>query len=467
MFAIPGILALVAFIYGRMQEFVEVLRVLPLLHIFFALAAFGIALDLRIGASRPKTTPQFLLVALFFVWCLATVVFSAPSNLATRALELAVCVALYLVIAHGVQSFRALHVVAGLLLGLVLMVAAVGVHQGFAPESCIVVDESVPGDATSGKPDGRPCAIARDCYIGSAEPGAHYLCEHVGLFGTTSIDKGRVRYRGVLQDPNELALAVGIGLPLAFAFAQLPGRNKLLRRLLMVLALGLVLMCAILTRSRGGQLVFLAVLGTYFIQRFGWRGSILGGVLALPLLLLGGRSGDEASASTVQRTDCWYEALSMWRSHPLTGVGFGQFGEYHYLTAHNSYLLTLAELGFFGMVLFSGILYVSFKIPWTLLKRVTQPELRPAAATIAVFKPWAMALIAAFCGLMVGIFFLSFAYHYVLWIYVGLAGALYSAVRRHDPSFKVSFGWRDLGTVAAIDLGIIVFVFFYTRHALG
>jgi O-antigen ligase len=467
MFAIPGILALVAFIYGRMQEFVEVLRVVPLLHVFFALAAFGIALDLRIGASRPKATPQFLLVGLFFVWCLCTVAFSAPTNLASRALELAVCVALYLVIAHGVQSFRALHVVAGLLLGLVLMVAAVGVHQGFAPESCIVVDESVPGDTTTGKPDGRPCTTPRECYLGSAEPGAHYLCEHVGLFGTTSIDKGRVRYRGVLQDPNELALAVSIGLPLAFAFAQLPGRYRWPRRLLMVLALGLVLMCAILTRSRGGQLVFLAVLAAYFVQRFGWRGAIPGGVLALPLLLLGGRSGAEASASTLQRTDCWYEALSMWRSHPLTGVGFGQFGEYHYLTAHNSYLLTLAELGLLGMLLFSAILYVSLKIPLTLLRQIKSARTQPGAAAVAVLKPWAMALIAAFSGLMVGIFFLSFAYHYVLWIYVGLAGALYSAIRRHDPSFKVSFGWRDLGVVAAVNLGIIVFVFFYTRWALA
>jgi O-antigen ligase len=159
----------------------------------------------------------------------------------------------------------------------------------------------------------------------------------------------------------------------------------------------------------------------------------------------------------------------MWRSHPLTGVGFGQFGEYHYLTAHNSYLLTLAELGFLGMVLFSSILYVSLKIPLAILSRIKHaaPGSGPGPVAVAVLKPWAMALIAAFGGLMVGIFFLSFAYHYVLWIYVGLAGALYSAVRRHDPDFNVRFGWRDLGIVAAVDLAVVVFVFFYTRWALA
>ena len=466
MFAIPGILALVTFIYARLQEFVEVMQLVPLLHVFFALAAFGIALDMRIGYSRLKAAPQLLLVALFFVWCLITVIFSAPSNLASRALELSVCMALFLVVAHGVQSFRALHLVSALLVGLVLLVAAVGVHQGFADKACIAVDESIPGDVTTGKSDGRPCVSPRECYLGSAEPGAHYLCEHIGLFGTTSIENGRVRYRGVLQDPNELALAVSIGLPLVFAFAQLPGR-KLPRRALSVVALGLVLLCAIFTRSRGGQLVFLAVLAAYFVQRFGRRGLLVGALLALPLLLLGGRSGADASASTQERIDCWYEALSMWKSHPLTGVGFGQFGEYHYLTAHNSYMLTLAELGFLGMLLFSAILYLSLKIPVTVLRRIAANV--PAAVepgAIAVFRPWAMALVAALSGLLVGIFFLSFAYHYVLWIYVGLSGALYAAVRRHDPEFEVGFGWRDLGLVAAIDLSIIAAVLVYTHVAL-
>jgi hypothetical protein len=77
-----------------------------------------------------------------------------------------------------------------------------------------------------------------------------------------------------------------------------------------------------------------------------------------------------------------------------------------------------------------------------------------------------MALVAALSGLLVGIFFLSFAYHYVLWIYVGLSGALYSAVRRHDPEFEVRFGWRDLWIVGAIDLAIIVAIFVYTHIAL-
>jgi len=120
---------------------------------------------------------------------------------------LLICIALYALIAHGVQSFRALHAVAGAVLAMVLLVCGVGAHQGFAPQGCVVLDESSPGDTSAATPDGRPCDTIRSCYLGDAEPGAEYACEHIGLLGTTSVGGGRVRYRGVLQDPNELALA--------------------------------------------------------------------------------------------------------------------------------------------------------------------------------------------------------------------------------------------------------------------
>jgi len=465
MFAIPGIIAIVIFIYARPQEFFERLRVVPLLYLFFGLAVFGLALDLRLNNSRLRATPQLPWVLLLFVWATLTVLIQAPSSAVEHVTALAICVALYLLIAHGVQSFRALHVVAGVVLCMVLLVCGVGAEQGFASTGCVIVDESVPGDTASGKPDGRPCITPRNCYTNDAEPGAEYQCEHIGLLGTTSIGHGRVRYRGVLQDPNELALAGGVGLPLAFAFSQAGGRS-FGRRLLVAVSFVLVLVCAVLTASRGGQLVFLAVLAAYFVKRVGIVGLLLGAVLAAPLLLLGGRGGEDASSSTLERIDCWAEALSMWRAHPFLGVGLGQFNEYHYMTAHNSYLLALAELGFPGMLLFGIVLYLSAKIPIAALsrRRSAAPELSHGAQ---LTQAWAIGLLAASVGLAVGIFFLSFTYHYVLWIYVGLCGALYSAIRRHDASFRVRLSLADLALVALANVLIIVFVFFYTRWKLA
>jgi len=466
MLAIPGIIALVIFIYARPQEFFERLRVVPLLYIFCGLALFGSFLDLRVGNTRLRAVPQLPWVLALLVWASLTVLIRAPSEALDHVIGLSVCCTLFVLIAHGVQSFRALHLVAATVLAMVLFVCSVGAHQGFADTGCVVIDESVPGDKATGRPDGRPCVTPRNCYAGDYEPGAEYQCEKIGLFGTTSIGRGRVRYRGVLQDPNELALAGGVGLPLAFAFGQAQGKT-FGRRALAVVAFLLVLLCAVLTASRGGQLVFLAVLGAYFVSRVGPLGLLLGGVLALPLLLLGGRGGEDASSSTLERVDCWAEAISMFRAHPFLGVGLGQFTEHHYMTAHNSYLLALAELGLPGMLLFGAVVYLSGKIPVAVLRHVNaavDPEIR---AGMQLTRAWSVALLAAFIGLAVGIFFLSFTWHYVLWIYFGLSGALYSAVRRHDPTFRVRLSGLDLGVVAAACAAIIVLVYFYTRWKLG
>ncbi len=213
--------------------------------------------------------------------------------------------------------------------------------------------------------------------------------------------------------------------------------------------------------------MFLAVLGAYFLQRFGKRGAIVGGLLAAPLLVLGGRSGSEASASSSERIEAWYEAISMFRSNPVYGVGFGQFGEYHYLTAHNSYMLAIAELGLPGLFLFSMLVYVSTKIPFVAMRRYSGEGGAVLGELAPAMRSWSMGLLAAFVGLGVGIFFLSFTYHYVLWIYMGLSGALYMAARRHDPSFSVDVGWRDLLLVGVGNALLVVGMYVLTRVMLG
>jgi O-antigen ligase len=52
----------------------------------------------------------------------------------------------------------------------------------------------------------------------------------------------------------------------------------------------------------------------------------------------------------------------MWREKPVMGVGGGQFTEHYYLTAHNSLLLALAELGPIGLLLWSAAIYYTIKV---------------------------------------------------------------------------------------------------------
>lgn len=456
MFAVPGLLALIFVDYLRPQEYIGTLAALPLLHIATAFAVLGFILDLRLGVSRPEPAPQLVLVGMFYVWCLATVALRAHDELVGRAWSLLIPIAIYVLVAHGIQNFRMLQVVCGLLLGICVILATLGVIQGFAPYGCHRV---IPrGGQSVYVYDGRPCedGARSTCEEEGAEPGFDYVCEKVGLFGTQS-DHGRVRYRGTLQDPNELSLALGIAIPFAFAFFD--RRRTLMRLLLLVFTCALVGLCAYFTQSRGGQFVFFAVLAIYLIRRYGVRRGIMTGIaIALPLLALGalgGRAGGESS--TIERTECWWVGLHLAYASPLFGVGSGQFTEHHYLTAHNSYILAAAELGLPGMLLWTSIVWVSLKIPLQAVR----------ARLVPVGSSWSLALAASMVGLLVGILFLSFTYKDVLWIYVGLTGALYQAIRRHDPSFTVTFGARDFGLVALFDVSLLVALTAYTGIKLG
>ena len=131
----------------------------------------------------------------------------------------------------------------------------------------------------------------------------------------------------------------------------------------------------------------------------------------------------------------------MVRSSPLFGVGITQFIDHHFITAHNSYLLSIAEMGLPGQFLWLSSLYISLK---TLYLGMTRYQGNPNARVAEVFG---MALFTCFIGLMVGIFFLSFSYHVVLFIYLGLAGAYYQACRRHDPRFEVRYSGAEMAAV--------------------
>jgi hypothetical protein len=458
MFAIPGIVLLLIQGYTRPQEFFDSLQSVPFLYLFFALALFGTFLDLRLRKTQPLFAPQLPWVVAWFSWALVTLAIRQAGAVPHFLVEMGIPFVYFFLIAHTVQSFNGFARIAGTILAICFYLAFVGVHQGQAPKGCFQIDSS--RSDMSGIWDGRYCDnVEQDCRNGDADPEASYMCEHIGLLGTSSV-RERVRYRGALNDPNELSLALGIALPFAFAFFE--RKRSFLRLLLLVTAVALIGICTVMTKSRGGQLVFLSVLGTYFVKRYGLlTGVIIGAVMAVPVLLLGGRGGDEAEASSQDRIECMYAAITMFRQFPLYGVGLGQILEYHQQTAHNSYALAAAESGFPGLFLWSCIIVLSFKIIVTAMRRYRD---RPEAG---VASTWAMALLASLIGLCVGVFFLSFCYHVVLWIEIGLCAAFYQACRAHDPDFEVRLEWRDLGWIGVGDAFLVMLIYFYTSRSMG
>ena len=233
MFVLPGLLALIVFIYLRPLDFIPQLRQVPLLYLFFGLAIFGFVVDVRQGKLKFASPPHGIWALSFYVWAMFTGAVMGPETLAKTGLNLTVAVAIYALIALGVPSFKAFESLAATVLVCSIVIAAICVHQGFQPLQCVVMP---PGELGGfGRPDGRPCDTTDSCFIDAPDPNLSYRCEHVGLFGTTSVAHGRVRYIGVLQDPNEASMAVAIGVPFAFAFFQ--RKRTVLRFCIVVLAL--------------------------------------------------------------------------------------------------------------------------------------------------------------------------------------------------------------------------------------
>jgi len=76
---------------------------------------------------------------------------------------------------------------------------------------------------------------------------------------------------------------------------------------------------------------------------------------------------------------------------------------------------------------------------------------------------FAYALALSFVGLAVGIFFLSFTYKQLLFIYLGLAGALYATVKEAHPEFEVKAERRDFVGIAVVGVLLILAVFVASR----
>lgn len=457
MFSLLGTAGLVAFILARPTDLFYSLRGLPLLYLFVALALLGFVIDIRYGYLRWRWSPQFIIAGVFFGWCLFTGTLRAPGTLAEDVKELAIILVVVFLVGQALQSFKALEVMATAVVLCSLFISAVVVHQGMQPEVCVAVDPS--DDHTSmGRPDGRRCHTVTECYVSPPEPQSVYRCEHSGAFGLTSIGHGRVRYTGVLHDPNEVALAVCAAIPLAVGLYRRKRRPRW--AILLALMFGLAFMATIYSGSRGGVLVLLAAMGVYFLERFGIKGAVLGGLAGLPLLLLGGRSGGSAEASTNERIECWFAGMRMFIENPGIGVGYNQFGEHHHLTAHNSVVLACAENGFLGLLLWTSVIYFALKLSYQARVQLRGPEK-------AVARDWAMSLIGSTAGVAVGAFFLSFNYHYVFWIYMALTGTLYQAIRRHEPKFDVKLGVPDILFLIVANGILTVLLYGYTAFKLS
>jgi putative inorganic carbon (HCO3(-)) transporter len=241
----------------------------------------------------------------------------------------------------------------------------------------------------------------------------------------TSAGDVRALATGIFGDPNDLALAMAMAIPLALGAAF--GKVGWWTRLWNLTAAPVMVWTIFVTNSRGGMLALATGVLVFFGRRLGRRGAIVGAVAVLVLFAFGPSrlsqmSSDEESAQG--RVIAWQAGMDMLNGSPIWGVGKGQFIEHHRRTAHNSLVLCLAELGFAGAMLWIGLFYFAFRDT----RRAAEEPVAIEESGFGRHKRWRLNLAshslmvqASLCAFIIGGFFLSRTYTTPLYVYLGLA----------------------------------------------
>jgi len=248
--------------------------------------------------------------------------------------------------------------------------------------------------------------------IGGMEP---YYLQILSGDGET-VQSARIRWYGVFNDPNDLGLLLVIPVPFLI--------NMLMRRKLLfpLICLPLIIAALYYTNSRGSMLAGIVAICSYFLIRYrSKKGLLIGLLIIIPLLMFGPSrmaemSGQEESAHG--RIESWYEGYQMFKSNPLFGVGMGSYTDHHYLTAHNTFVQVMAELGFVGLFFFTGLIYYPMHWLYAYISNSDKSKLNPIdSGSIS-------ACYASLSGTLTAMFFLSRAYILLPYIMFACATSL-------------------------------------------
>jgi putative inorganic carbon (HCO3(-)) transporter len=370
-----GLVNYFLFLYIRPQDYVPGMVGAPIMLLIGA-ATFGLMLlhmAVQKRSIRLAHAPQNFLM----LWFFAAVIMSRVATLYApgvmdATMEFLAIVMMYFLIANLVTTPRRLGIVINLLVILTIVLAAQGIVQYFTGTG----------------------------------------------FGGQETYEGRIQAVGIFSDPNDLGLALVMVLP--FVFLKLIEPAKPWQKLFAFIGLSVLAYALYLTQSRGGIMAFGALMMILFARSMGKvLGYGVGGVAMLALFVLGPRmstiSTEEASA--YGRIQAWGIGIDLFEQFPLFGVGYGNYTEYHFRTAHNSYVLCMAELGIFGFFAWTMLIYLSIKNAGQIANLLRAQKQR----TLAVYVDTVRYSLIAYC---LGAYWLSRTYSELLFIMIGLTTAI-------------------------------------------
>jgi O-antigen ligase len=176
------------------------------------------------------------------------------------------------------------------------------------------------------------------------------------------------------------------------------------------------------TRSRGGVVALLAVVGLLLSRRWGKTKTVFVvgalGAAMFALQFTGGRGVGGGDDSSEGRIDAWAEGFHMLGTHPALGVGYNGFRDYNALTAHNSYVLCFSETGVAGYFFWTSLIVATLLQLAGLLKIPREDQIGESV------RRWAGTLQLSLCGFLVAGFFLSRTYVYIMYTLVAMVCGL-------------------------------------------
>jgi O-antigen ligase len=244
--------------------------------------------------------------------------------------------------------------------------------------------------------------------------------------------------KGILENPNDLAINIAINFPLclAFFFAAKGRASKLFWGVsLIFMAYGVVA-----TYSRSGLLAML-VTGVICIWEFGIKGkrtvvlvtTVLAGFIGVGVILgtphyliriesifRGNIEGSGDRNSLAAREELLKESLVVMAKHPLLGIGPGNFPSYteSWRVVHNTYTELGAEAGLPGVLLYVLLLALT-------MRKIKRVRKLPGYQSSEDIRLWTSALWAAMAAYVSGAMFASTEYNLFPYFMVGYICSVY------------------------------------------
>lgn len=270
----------------------------------------------------------------------------------------------------------------------------------------------------------------------------------------------RMRGLGIFNDPNDVALLIGVAMVICGYFFTDPRWAEL--RFVWIVPFLILTYGFVQTESRGGLLAIGAAGMVWLAVRYGGTVAVvigMLGMLAAPLAL--GRAADMnvSDGSGQERIQIWGEGLAALKSPAIAfGIGEGEFEEVAYHVAHNSYIHAFVELGFFGGTLFFGCFFLPVYALYLIVRRgtpMTDPELRR-------LLPYVAAILTVW---VVGMATLSRCYTPSTFMIVGLCAAYMNLCGFHQlrPRPLVVFNQPTVVRWVSCSAGLLVASFAFVK----